>query len=153
METQMVISSAATHPRSAVGTQRSTQTVPNSSKRNSKFHELNDDDARALRKLKRAIESFRALDPRMPTSYVDAFLSVCLEPGKGPTDYAQDMGTIQPIASRVLLEIGGKARLREESLELVDRQVSDASLRNQEYFLTPKGRQLMNQLLKIWKEA
>jgi DNA-binding MarR family transcriptional regulator len=124
------------------------QAMPN----NKRFHELNDEDAKTFRKLQRAIEAFRSLDPRMPSSYIAAFLAVVLEPGKGPTEYAQDLGTIQPIMSRVLLEIGTKARMRDEGLQLVDRQVSDVSLRNQEYFLTPKGRQLMNQLLRALRD-
>jgi hypothetical protein len=49
-----------------------------------------------------------------------AFLTVARHPGLGPTGYAKLLGTIQPIMSRILLEIGRKARAREEGLGLVD---------------------------------
>lgn len=115
-----------------------------------RFHDLTDDQREALLKLKRALELFRAIEPRMPSSYVDAYLSVALEPGKGPTEYAKDMQTIQPIASRVLLEIGSKAREREEGLGLVDRQANPETLRSHEYFLTQKGKRLLHGLFKVF---
>jgi hypothetical protein len=114
-----------------------------------RFHELTDEEQTSLAKLKRSIELFRELESRIPSSYIDAFLAVALDPGKGPTAYAKAMNTIQPIASRALLEIGPKARQKEESLGLVDRQVSALSLRDQEYFLTPKGRKLLRDLLNV----
>lgn len=114
-----------------------------------RFHELNEEERKALKALKRCIELFRELDSRMPSSYIDAFLSVALEPGKGPTGYAQMMNTIQPVASRVLLEVGPKARQKEEPLGLVDRQTNPENWREQEYFLTPKGRKLMRDILKL----
>lgn len=138
--------------RGTLGSLRSTGTVMPTNNKNKKFHELGDEERKIFKRLKRTIDTFRTLYPNMPSSYIDAFLCVVLEPGKGPSDYAIDMNTIQPIASRVLLEIGTKARLRDEGLHLVDRQLSDTSLRNHELFLTPKGRQLMNQLKKIWED-
>jgi len=116
-------------------------------KSNGRFHELDDVDRDSVERLIRIIDLFRTLDARMPSSYIRAFLAVCLKPGAGPTDYAKDMGTIQPIMSRLLLEIGKKARERDEGLGLVDRQASPESLRNQEYYLTPKGRHLLSQIL------
>lgn len=154
METNLLsIASPSGHPSANSGAMGSNKASAMSTRKNNKFHELDDDQRKLFRRLKRTIEAFRSLYPNMPTSYVDAFLSVVLEPGKGPSDYAEDMGTIQPIASRVLLEIGTKARLRDEGLHLVDRQLSDTSLRNHELFLTPKGRQLMKQIEKIWEDA
>lgn len=114
-----------------------------------RFHELSEEERKRLRKVKRVIELFRQLEGRMPSSYIDAFLAVALEPGKGPTAYAKDINSIQPITSRVLLEIGPKARTKENALELVDRQQSPTSFRDQEYFLTPRGRKLMRDILKV----
>jgi hypothetical protein len=71
-----------------------------------RLHTLTDNQRKALRRVRRIVELFRNIEPRIPSSYMDAFLSVALKPGGGPTDYARDLGTSQPLASRVLLEIG-----------------------------------------------
>jgi hypothetical protein len=91
--------------------------------------------------------------PSFPAPYIDAFLAVCLEPGKGSSGYAPDIHAAQPTASRVLLEIGPKARERSEGLGLVDKSLSPTDYRTHEYFLTPKGRQLMQELIRTLKEA
>lgn len=88
------------------------------------------------------INCFREVDPKMPSSYMAMFMAVAREPGMGPTHYAQRIGTIQPIASRILLEIGIKARERQQPLGLVDRTSGSEDLRSQAYYLTTKGRLL-----------
>ena len=85
----------------------------------------------------------------MPSSYMSAFLAVAMNPGAGPTDLARVMGTIQPIASRVLQEIGQRARHGDEPLQLVDQRISPHSGRNREYFLTTKGELLKRRILEI----
>jgi DNA-binding MarR family transcriptional regulator len=94
----------------------------------------------------RVVDAFREVEPRMPSSYMAAFLAVAMKPGYGPTEYAKDLGTIQPIMSRILLEIGEHPRAGSEGLGLVDRRVSSESLRNQEYYVTPKGRTLLRNI-------
>lgn len=118
-----------------------------------KFHELSKDEMEALEKVIRIIQAFRDVEPRMPTSYADAFLQVARRPGEGPTEYAKHLHTTQPAASRLLIEIGSteQARERNTGLGLVDRQISAQSLRNQEYFLTARGRQLLGRLLDVIK--
>lgn len=106
-------------------------------------------DAVTIEKLSRVIDHFRLVDSKMPTSYVAAFLAVTMKPGNGPTEYARMCGTIQPIISRILLEIGPKARRGEGlGLGLVDRVVHETSLRNQRYFLTAKGKHLLASVLR-----
>jgi hypothetical protein len=46
------------------------------------------------------------------------------------------------------LEMGGRRRNRSEGYGLLDRQYSAKSGRNQEYFLTPKGRELVGKLIE-----
>lgn len=116
---------------------------------NTRAHKLSEAEAQALVKCRRIVEAFRKVDHKMPASYIAAFLAVALEPSKGPTHYAKSLGTIQPIASRLLLEIGPKARHKDEPLGLVDKDVSAHSLRDHEYFLTHKGKQLMGELTAI----
>jgi DNA-binding MarR family transcriptional regulator len=114
------------------------------------FKKPGDDEAQAFSKAAQLIDLFRAIDPNMSSSYIAAFLAVARKPGLGPTEYAKDLGTIQPIASRILQEIGQKSRYDgREPLKLVDNQLSATSLRNKEYFLTPRGQLLYKQVLAV----
>lgn len=114
-----------------------------------RVHKLSEAEAKALIKARRLVEAFRKVDHKIPASYIAAYLAVALEPSKGPTHYAKVLGTIQPIASRMLLEIGPKARHKDEPLGLVDKDVSPHSLRDHEYFLTLRGKALMQEIIEI----
>ena len=105
-------------------------------------------EATTLDRLSMVIDAFRLVDPKMPSSYISAFLAVARKPGFGPSEYAKMIGTIQPIMSRVLLEIGPRSREGGAGYGLVDRVVHEESLRNQRYFLTPKGKQMIQQITK-----
>ncbi|MCJ2067859.1 hypothetical protein MKK75_03380 [Methylobacterium sp. J-030] len=94
---------------------------------------------KSLRRIKDVIGAFRSLEPNLPASYIDAFLAVALRPGLGPTDYASILGTIQPVASRTLMEIGKSARIRATSLHLVESRPHPENRRQIMYHLTPKG--------------
>lgn len=94
---------------------------------------------KSLGRLKDVIGAFRSLEPNLPASYIDAFLAVALRPGQGPTDYAVMLGTIQPVASRTLMEIGESARTRATPLHLVASYPHPESRRQVMYQLTPKG--------------
>jgi DNA-binding MarR family transcriptional regulator len=117
-----------------------------------RFQAPDDGDLKTLNKLYRVIEEFRKEQPAMPTSYISAFLQVAMKPGEGPTDYAKALGTIQPVMSRYLSEIGIKAREREEPLHWVDREEDLQNLRKKRFFLTAKGRGLMHRIIKILEE-
>jgi DNA-binding MarR family transcriptional regulator len=88
----------------------------------------------------------------MPSSYIAAFLQVAMKPGEGPTDYAKYLGTIQPVMSRTLSEIGVKARERDEPLFWVDREEDRENMRKKRFFLTAKGQALLRRILKILDE-
>lgn len=104
-------------------------------------------ETQALIRLAWIIDRFRELNSKMPSSYIAAFLAVAIKPGFGPSQYAKDLGTIQPIASRLLLEIGPKAREREgPGMGLVTRKISPENGREVEYTLTPEGARLARQI-------
>lgn len=110
---------------------------------------LTEDEIRILMKLNAAIDILRSYDHKIPASYISAALNVAINPGNGPTHYAKAMGTIQPIASRLLLEIGEKARHRDGPLGLVEAQISPESLRDKQYHLTAKGLDLAKRLADV----
>ena len=110
---------------------------------------VTEEDLRKLKTVWRTIEAFRSIDPKMPSSYMAAFISVAMEPGLGPTEYARRLGTHQAIASRVLLEIGPKSRLKDSGYGLVQVGISNADMRAHSYELTTKGRVLLQRLLDL----
>ncbi len=106
-------------------------------------------EASQLRKARALMELFRVLHPGMPASYISAFLSVAEHPGQGVTEHAQRLGMLRPVASRILLEIGKKARTGEPGFDLVASQQSWADLRAVHYMLTPRGTRLKRRVLDI----
>jgi DNA-binding MarR family transcriptional regulator len=108
-----------------------------------------DEEVRRLEVASRFVNVFRMQDSRMTSSYMAAFLAVARNPGQGPTEYAKVCGTIQPIMSRILLELGEHARQRSAGLGLVDRVPDPGNLRQQRYFLTNKGRVVYRELMEV----
>lgn len=94
---------------------------------------------RTLGRLRDVVGAFRSLEPNLPTAYLDAYLAVALKPGLGPSDYAVMLGTIQPSASRLLMEVGDNPRSRVAPLDLVEPRPHPESRRQIMYHLTPKG--------------
>ena len=113
-----------------------------------RFAPPTDADARLLRKSASLINAFRSVDPAMPLGYAAAFLAVATNPGQGVTYYADALGMLRPVCSRVLLEIGVKTRTGGPGYELVDRVQNSADMRNVNYYLTAKGRKLLAAVLK-----
>ena len=94
---------------------------------------------RTLSRLRDVVGAFRGLEPNLPAAYIDTYLAVALKPGLGPSDYAVMLGTIQPTASRLLMEVGDNPRSRAAPLNLVEHHPHPGSRRQIQYHLTPKG--------------
>lgn len=111
---------------------------------------LTQEETQGLRRLVWAIDIFREIHPKIPASYIATYLAVALKPGLGPTEYARELGTIQPIASRMLLEIGPRIRQGEMTgLDLVARRISPENLRSTEYTLSPQGLRVARRIGRI----
>lgn len=117
-----------------------------------RYQEPDRGDFRTLSKLARVIEEFRKEQPAIPSAYIATFLQVAMKPGQGPTEYAKALGSIQPVLSRTLSEIGIKAREREEPLYWVDREEDPENRRTKRFFLTGKGQALLHRIIKIMEE-
>ncbi|SDR09013.1 hypothetical protein SAMN05519103_00699 [Rhizobiales bacterium GAS113] len=78
-----------------------------------------------------------------------SLLAVALEPGAGSADYAKRVGSLQPVISRHLLELGIKARTGGPGLGLIDRQSDPADLRNHRNYLTSNGKRAIAALSSI----
>lgn len=109
-------------------------------------------DSQSVKHIRRAIaliDAFRQVEPSMPLSYAAAFLAVANEPGHGVTHYAKDLGVITPVASRIMLEIGKKARTGGPGYGLIDSQQSTTDLRAWSFYLTPLGAKLLQRVLAV----
>lgn len=110
-----------------------------------------EETSRQLRALIEICRAFREISPTMPVTYVQAFLTVCLKPGNGSTEYQKELETIQPIMSRILLSLGNKQRRKpadESGFKLIDFAHDPIDLRLKRVFLTPGGKQLLNKVLR-----
>jgi DNA-binding MarR family transcriptional regulator len=90
-----------------------------------------------------------SLDTALPLSYVKVFLMVARKEGLGPTEYSKMYGTSQPMMSRYLIELSvrGRNTIRKSGLGLVERVEDPSDFRAQLYYLTPKGRRILNECL------
>jgi DNA-binding MarR family transcriptional regulator len=108
-----------------------------------------DDEGRVqVNRLFRSMRTFKLLNDRMPLQYVLAFLAVATEEGESVTYYAQKLGTNQTTMSRHLLDIGPSNRNHGEGYGLIDYRSDPLERRKHQYFLTPKGRQFVETILK-----
>lgn len=105
-------------------------------------------EAETLKRLMRSLGVFKLLNDTMPLQYVLTFLAVATDEGKGVKDYADKMGVNNTTMSRHLLDLGPRNRKMEEGFGLVQYRASPLELRKHEYYITPKGRQLLTHLLK-----
>ncbi len=110
------------------------------------------DDAATLRRLVALIDAFRQIEPSMPTSYIAGFLAVATEPGMGATFYARKLGVIVPVASRILLEMGKKTRTGGPGHELVDSVQATDDLRQWNFYVTPRGRKLLDRCIALMNQ-
>jgi DNA-binding MarR family transcriptional regulator len=86
-----------------------------------------------------------------PARYVTTFLLVALEPGLSVEDYAALEKCSKSTMSRHLLDIGDRNRKGAAGLGLVTSRRNPNNRRRLEYFLTPKGHALANQIGRYGK--
>ena len=104
-------------------------------------------DATALHHHLSTVQLFREVDGAIPASYLAAFLAVAISPGCTVTEVAELIGAGRPVTSRILLALGQRSRDGSAGYDLVDSSRANADLRSVNYFLTPKGRALVDRLL------
>lgn len=109
---------------------------------------VTDAEGETLKKLMRALATFKLINETMPLQYALTFLAVATDEGKGVKEYADKMGVNNTTMSRHLLDIGLRNRKMEEGYGLVQYRANPLELRKHEYYITPKGRQLLTHLIK-----
>jgi DNA-binding MarR family transcriptional regulator len=119
-----------------------TTAAPNDFHQESKVH---------LTRLFHTLNEFSDVTNAMPVSYIQFFLMVARDPGKGATEYGRKLGVQQAVASRILLEIGQKSRGLSGGFGLVESSVDPIDLRLKRYHLTLKGRELAERVITRMK--
>lgn len=110
---------------------------------------FNDDERRHGVRLMSVLECFTEIRGTMPLQYVLAFLLVVMDEGKTVGEYARKAGTGNSVMSRHLLDIGPRARNKEEEgFGLVETRQNLANLREHTVHLTDKGRALYHKIVR-----
>jgi DNA-binding MarR family transcriptional regulator len=110
---------------------------------------MDDVNKRTIRRLMHIMERFRQVRSTMPVHLVEALLRVALDEGKSVKFYAERAAVSTSVMSRHLLDLGSEFRNGDAGLGLIDKRVSPHSLREQEVFLTPKGRKEVAQVVQL----
>lgn len=114
---------------------------------------LPDDERAAANSLLSAVVAFTEVRGKMPLQYLATFLLVAIREGQSVNDYARQAGVHKNVMSRQIIDLSVKSRHQEtpNGLGLLTSQPSSESLRQHEVYLTPKGRSLMQKILRAWQ--
>ncbi len=104
-------------------------------------------DKLELMKLLKIFDLFRLERGTMPVSQVCALLRVAIEEGESVSYYTRKANASQSVMSRHLLDLGDALRNNEPGMELLTRRLSPLSARETQYFLSPKGKRMLNVIL------
>lgn len=106
------------------------------------------EEKEALSRLMGSLSVFKILKETMPLQYVLTFLAVATDEGKSVREYARRLGVNNTTMSRHLLDIGPRNRQMQEGYNLISYRANPLELRKHEYYITPKGKTLIRQILK-----
>jgi DNA-binding MarR family transcriptional regulator len=107
------------------------------------------EEGRLLHKAKLMLAAFSNVNPTMPIQVATTFLIVAMNEGSSLVDIQKYSGFRQSTISRHLMDLGARNRKREPGFGLIEVRPDSVDLRRNEYYLTPKGKSLINQLVDI----
>lgn len=111
---------------------------------------MTDKEMEALKKIDSLLSQFRSsIDPNIPAQMLQTFMAVAMNEGQSLTKIAEVVSANLSTASRHLLELGDRNRKMEPGYGLVARTPDPMNLRQNAYSLTPKGKLLLANILKI----
>ncbi len=111
--------------------------------------EVADESKRAVRRLMHVIHMFRKIRQTMPVHLIEALLRVYLDEGKSVRYYAEQSGVSTSVMSRHLLDLGSEFRNGEPGLGMIEKKVAARSLREQEVYLTSKGKKAIAEIASL----
>lgn len=105
------------------------------------------EDKRHLDKVSGLFQAFRALDPTMPLQLAYTFILCATYEGESIGDIARRAGFATSTTSRHILDLGEFDRMKRPGYKLIETKIDPMELRRKTVHLTPKGKNLLNQLL------
>lgn len=108
-------------------------------------------DRKHLDKVTGLFQSFRTLDDTMPLQLAYTFILCATYEGESIGDIARRAGFATSTTSRHILDLGQYDRQKRPGYGLVETKIDPMELRKKSIHLTPKGRNLLNQLLNTMR--
>lgn len=108
-------------------------------------------DRKHLDKVTGLFQAFRQLDPTMPLQLAYTFLLCAIYEGESVGDIAKRAGFAMSTTSRHILDLGEYDRKKEPGYDLVETRVDPMELRRKTIHLTPKGKNLLNQIISTMR--
>jgi len=105
------------------------------------------EDKRHLDKVSGLLQAFRALDPTMPLQLAYTFILCATYEGESIGGIARRAGFATSTTSRHILDLGEFDRMKRPGYKLIETKIDPMELRRKTVHLTPKGKNLLNQLL------
>jgi len=107
------------------------------------------DIAMASRRLATIVDALQEVTHNHTTLLtLRTFLAVGIQEGQGVTEIAERLGAANATISRQLLDLGIRNRKLEDGFGLVEPRVDRSDLRKRSYYLTDKGRDAMNYVVR-----
>ena len=121
-------------------------------------NELSTADKKRLNALLRTFQAFAAINPSLPIGLALAYLAAAAEEGRAPFEYEKTTGLTQSTMSRHLLDLTERGsskerKTREGGLEFLTWRANPVDYRTKQFFLTPRGRAFLRQLLANFERA
>ena len=79
----------------------------------------------------------------------DAFSLVALDEGHGVQEYAKRAGVTQSVMTHILFALSSRGRGRERGYGLVQQRVDTKDARKHQTYLTPKGKVVMQEIVRL----
>lgn len=105
------------------------------------------DDRKHLDKVSSLFQAFRQLDSTMPLQLAYTFLLCATHEGESVGDIARRAGFAISTSSRHILDLGEYDRQKNPGYGIVETRIDPMELRRKTVHLTPKGRNLLNQII------
>jgi DNA-binding MarR family transcriptional regulator len=109
------------------------------------------EDRRHLDKVLGLFQAFRTLDATMPLQLAYTFILCTTYEGESVGDIARRAGFAVSTTSRHILDLGEFNRKKEPGYGLVETKIDPLELRRKSVHLTPKGKNLLNQIISTMR--
>jgi DNA-binding MarR family transcriptional regulator len=108
-------------------------------------------DRKHLDKATGLFQAFRSLDPTMPLQLAYTFILCAIYEGESVGDIARRAGFALSTTSRHILDLGEFDRMKNPGYHLLETRIDPMELRRKTIHLTPKGRNLLNQIISTMR--